>query len=235
MQADSLHSGSISFGRFATESLSWEKRSSFSHNRYLEEVEKYSRPGSVIEKKAYFEAHFKKRALLSQTPSNCQTGTEDSTSEKDVMVNTGYSEEFELDEEGIHSAHFHGSPGGSDHHGDCRVAEWERLDAIISHSEFHLEPDFNNTNAVVDSVFKQAGCDESSVVNAEPKEVNQHLHDEAVNVDELLEAVILSPNAQRTEKGDSTTSECQINASPKVQFIKDASFVILVKFFIFRL
>ncbi|KAM7269608.1 hypothetical protein ACFE04_025105 [Oxalis oulophora] len=57
-------SESISFGRYMTESLSWEKYSSFSHNRYLEEAEKYSKPGSVAQMKAYFEAHFKKRAAL---------------------------------------------------------------------------------------------------------------------------------------------------------------------------
>lgn len=53
---------SISFGRFVSESLAWEKWSSFSQNRYLEEAEKYSKPGSVAEKKAYFEAHYKKIA-----------------------------------------------------------------------------------------------------------------------------------------------------------------------------
>ncbi|PON42353.1 TPX2, C-terminal [Parasponia andersonii] len=53
---------SISFGRFMSESLAWEKWSAFSHNRYLEEVERFSKPGSVAEKKAYFEAHYKKKA-----------------------------------------------------------------------------------------------------------------------------------------------------------------------------
>lgn len=73
-QADLLHSGSISFGRFESESLSWERRSIFSHNRYLEEVEKYSKPGSVTEKKAYFEAEFRRKALLKQRSSESQNG-----------------------------------------------------------------------------------------------------------------------------------------------------------------
>uniref|UniRef100_A0A6N2MNF5 TPX2 C-terminal domain-containing protein n=1 Tax=Salix viminalis TaxID=40686 RepID=A0A6N2MNF5_SALVM len=55
---------SISFGRFMSESLAWEKWSAFSHNRYLEEVEQFSKPGSVAQKKAYFEAHYKKRAAM---------------------------------------------------------------------------------------------------------------------------------------------------------------------------
>ncbi|BAT86580.1 Protein WVD2-like 7 [Vigna angularis] len=53
---------SISFGRFMTENLDWEKWSTFTHNRYVEEAERYSKPGSVAAKKAYFEAHYKRKA-----------------------------------------------------------------------------------------------------------------------------------------------------------------------------
>lgn len=53
---------SVSFGRFENDSLSWEKWSSFSPNKYLEEVEKCATPGSVAKKAAYFEAHYKKIA-----------------------------------------------------------------------------------------------------------------------------------------------------------------------------
>lgn len=42
--------------------MDWGKRSCFSNNRYLEEAEKSSKPGSVAEKKAYFEAHYKRIA-----------------------------------------------------------------------------------------------------------------------------------------------------------------------------
>ncbi|KAI4387717.1 hypothetical protein MLD38_000129 [Melastoma candidum] len=53
---------SISFGRFASESPSWDRWSSFPCNRYVEEAEKFSRPGSVAQKKAFFEAHYKNMA-----------------------------------------------------------------------------------------------------------------------------------------------------------------------------
>ncbi|XP_021293358.1 protein WVD2-like 7 isoform X2 [Herrania umbratica] len=53
---------SVSFGRFENDSLSWEKWSSFSPNKYLEEVEKCATPGSVAKKKAYFEEHYRKIA-----------------------------------------------------------------------------------------------------------------------------------------------------------------------------
>lgn len=53
---------SISFGRFTSESLSWEKWSTFRQNRYVEEAERYAQPGSVAQKKAFFEAHYKRIA-----------------------------------------------------------------------------------------------------------------------------------------------------------------------------
>lgn len=55
---------SVSFGRFTSESLSWEKWSTFNRNRYVEEAEKYSKPGSVKQKKAFLEAHFKRMTTL---------------------------------------------------------------------------------------------------------------------------------------------------------------------------
>ncbi|XP_075494419.1 uncharacterized protein LOC142532007 isoform X1 [Primulina tabacum] len=53
---------SVSFGRFMNEPLSWEKWSTFSHKKYVEEAESYSKPGSVAQKKAFFEAHYKRKA-----------------------------------------------------------------------------------------------------------------------------------------------------------------------------
>ncbi|KAL7090878.1 hypothetical protein ACP275_12G069600 [Erythranthe tilingii] len=83
-QAVSFNSGSISFGRFENESLCWERRSSFSHNRYLEEVEKCSKPGLVIEKKAYFEARFRNKGIMGlNSPETRNEIAEYQTSEKD--------------------------------------------------------------------------------------------------------------------------------------------------------
>ncbi|XP_024466274.1 protein WVD2-like 7 isoform X3 [Populus trichocarpa] len=92
-QVDSLHSGSISFGRFKSEDLSWERRSSFSHNRYLEEVEKCSKPGSVIQKKAYFEAHFKKKGILRPDSLDGLSGRGCQNCEDDEYGNLGQGEE----------------------------------------------------------------------------------------------------------------------------------------------
>ncbi|XP_047079536.1 protein WVD2-like 7 [Lolium rigidum] len=57
-----LDHGSVSFGRFAGESLSWENRSVFEHNRRHEEINKLTMPGLVAQKKAFFEEYYKKKA-----------------------------------------------------------------------------------------------------------------------------------------------------------------------------
>ncbi|CAL5382937.1 unnamed protein product [Camellia sinensis] len=51
---------SILFRRFMLESLACEKWSCFSNNQYLEEAKKSSKPGLVAQRKAYFEALYKR-------------------------------------------------------------------------------------------------------------------------------------------------------------------------------
>lgn len=53
---------SVSIGRYTNESLSWDIWSTFPHKKYVEEAERYAQPGSVAQKKAFFEAHYKKIA-----------------------------------------------------------------------------------------------------------------------------------------------------------------------------
>lgn len=68
-----------------SDQLDWQKWSAFStHNPYVAEAERFSKPGSVAQKKAFFEAHYKKLAaarkaaaeeallLQQQTPSKPQ-------------------------------------------------------------------------------------------------------------------------------------------------------------------
>ncbi|BAT99363.1 hypothetical protein VIGAN_10078100 [Vigna angularis var. angularis] len=90
---------SVSFGRFENDSLSWERWSSFSPNKYLEEVEKCATPGSVAQKKAYFEAHYKKIAarkaeLLAQEK---QKEKDSFRSEDQDEIDLGGNADAELD------------------------------------------------------------------------------------------------------------------------------------------
>ncbi|VFQ93135.1 unnamed protein product [Cuscuta campestris] len=84
---------SVSFGKFESDSLSWEKWSSFSPNKYLEEVEKCSTPGSVAQKKAYFEAHYKKIAARKADQSDpekqldpCRSRSDETNQESGVQM-----------------------------------------------------------------------------------------------------------------------------------------------------
>ena len=67
--------GSISFGRFAAESLEWEKWSVFSHNRCQEELEKFKAPGFVAQKKAYFEEYYKRIREIKASQAEKQEAT----------------------------------------------------------------------------------------------------------------------------------------------------------------
>lgn len=50
-----------------SESLDWGRWSSFNQRKYIEEAQQYSQPGSVAQKKAFFEARYKKAAHLRQS------------------------------------------------------------------------------------------------------------------------------------------------------------------------
>ncbi|KAG6425458.1 hypothetical protein SASPL_115893 [Salvia splendens] len=74
-----------------SESLDWGKWSAFNNNRYLDEVERYTKPGSVAAKKAYFEAHFKRRRaakLLEQQNVAACTGPETENAENKIEDNS---------------------------------------------------------------------------------------------------------------------------------------------------
>lgn len=78
-----------------SESLAWEKWSTFSHNRYLEEAEKYSKPGSVAKMKAYFEAHYKRIGAKKQAAQE-QASDAPSSFEQEVQDNVYDSSSLNL-------------------------------------------------------------------------------------------------------------------------------------------
>ncbi|XP_004502337.1 uncharacterized protein [Cicer arietinum] len=98
---------SISFGRFMTESLNWEKWSTFTQNRYVEEAEKYSKPGSVAAKRAYFEAHYKRKAaekdaaLVQEANAQANETFESETRERNCADS---SEQIKLEADNIETA-----------------------------------------------------------------------------------------------------------------------------------
>ncbi|KAK3009315.1 hypothetical protein RJ639_013751 [Escallonia herrerae] len=206
-QADSLHSGSISFGRFESESLSWERRSSFSHNRYLEEVERYSKPGSVTEKKAYFEAHFRKKALLSQSSSEGQNGTDYQTSENIDRQNMDYMEDFETFNEGNKFKRFDESSGWLEYDGFCETKECEREDTTVTCCEVPVEPVMTNADAVdntpdivTPAEARRPETRNEHLINTET-DLDDDVNDDILHVEATSEIVDLSPYSQTTNLG----------------------------------
>ncbi|OIV97490.1 hypothetical protein TanjilG_11014 [Lupinus angustifolius] len=93
---------SISFGRFLSESMDWERWSTFTHKRYVEEAEKYSKPGSVAAKKAYFEAHYKRKAqekaaALTEEANAQANGTSDSETQEENCNDTSVEKKLKAD------------------------------------------------------------------------------------------------------------------------------------------
>lgn len=189
-QADLLPTGSISFGRFEVESLSWERRSSFSHNRYLEEVEKYSTPGSVTQKRAILEAHFKKKPLVPQTSLEHQDEGEYQATKNHVGQETSCFEEF-VDHDNGHPefAWYDDTPAASD---ETEIMEgeeeenspFERIsysDEKVLHPSSELSDLDETLQPQVEHVIKPSNKDKLCVV-VEPEPDNK-----AVIVEELLE------------------------------------------------
>ncbi|KAF5207887.1 Wvd2-like [Thalictrum thalictroides] len=206
-EAISLHSGSISFGRFESEPLCWERRSSFSHNRYLEEVEKYSTPGSVTQKKAYFEAHFKKKkALLCEASESCD-GMTDQLSEIDDSNHTNDLQKIEHDNQGIHFTCYYGNMDVSDDHGGSEVTECEKEWNEISPCDFQMDPfvspvetEICDLQPVVSGELSQTQfeCDTQKSINEDPEVEKPKVVDEGESVDRLLDGGDQLPKNQTT-------------------------------------
>nr|XP_028951751.1 protein WVD2-like 7 [Malus domestica] len=223
-QADSLHSGSISFGRFENEVLSWEKWSSFSHNRYVEEVEKCLKPGSVIERKAYFEAHFKKKGFPKPNLVECYSGTSYQVCENGVLESDAYGEEFEDGNEDNSCAQFDEGSEGSEYHGDSQVNEYEKEDPEVSLSDLQRASELNDEDilvAIKDDNSEETnqigkGCDMFSSIIDEPENNVIENHDgDAVNADESYNSVKINPKTAADDEVNMTIVESLHSSSSK--------------------
>ncbi|KAL8121157.1 uncharacterized protein LOC141725071 isoform X1 [Apium graveolens] len=169
---------SISFGRFENDSLSWEKWSTFSPNKYLEEVEKCSTPGSVAQKKAYFEAHYKKIAarkaeLLEQenmmrTDSlrsndlNCtdySTSTSGTEAEHGTLNGQNLAEEVELDTNSVseESSSLVNESAEADRNGnaiECQNSLVETAGAEIERLQFKEVDYSGKADLITDKILK---------------------------------------------------------------------------------
>ena len=218
-----MPTGSISFGRFELETLSWERRSSFSHNRYLEEVVKCATPGSVTQKRAILEAHFKKKPLLPQVSLENQSAAECQATENDLDHHASCSDEFEDRDDGRQPefAWYDETPTGSDGH---EVVECEQQGTWSS--EYPIESTPCNDKRVVDSTYEQSDHDE--ILQHQPENNSkasnkddlcvvseQEPDNKAVIIEEILgnkETFIVE---ELPEKKEATIVEELMSVSPK--------------------
>ncbi|KAK8497284.1 hypothetical protein V6N12_000195 [Hibiscus sabdariffa] len=204
-----------------------ERKSSFSHNRYLEEVEKKcSKPGSVIEKKAYFEAHFRRKALLLQSSSssgqnggegqNCESIARENedygayqTGDNDAAENIGYGDDsdsvrkgslFDHSNENSLFAQFDLSQDDTKYLVDAALTESGiECPGLLYACETHVSVPINVE--LQETSISQSGCTEPFIVNDNPgKEVEENLDDDAVNIDESFETLDHSPYTGTTRE-----------------------------------
>ncbi|KAL1550928.1 protein WVD2-like 7 [Salvia divinorum] len=184
---DSAKSGarlevSVSFGRFENDTLSWEKWSSFSPNKYLEEVGSLSTPGSVAQKKAYFEAHYKKIAArkaeeMEQENSMSPIIPSPRLSSKEDHSENSSENGAEFDEEKNGNAR--SSKG--DEHGACmngladNVASEEEMGASVESGSSAIQEAKDETNVDVDNCELNVSKDALSVVLEAPQKVSQRI------------------------------------------------------------
>lgn len=188
---------SVSFGRFMSESLAWEKWSTFSHNRYLEEVEKFSKPGTVAQRKAYFEAHYKRRAamraaaLLEQANtiiSNdaSQMGTMDAAPANANAFSAMNQQEEDVSDAARHQSSARLSPSEFCNIADAKVAdtadagnlnvERECMDVTdVGRGQAVIEQDVNMENARVEDSKALENFDNSGMIMGTPnKKIPPH-------------------------------------------------------------
>ncbi|KAI3466996.1 hypothetical protein Pfo_023659 [Paulownia fortunei] len=231
-QADSLHSGSISFGRFETEALCWERRSSFSHNRYLEEVEKCSKPGSVTEKKAYFEAHFRKKRINGLSSPESRNETEYQTSQNDISEKAGYDDEINHMNKETHSPHFDESLDGSVHGGEHEMMEREREVFGTSTSEAQIElscDSTDNTDCIPECGKVEEGHHAElgnllSTYSGSEIELKQNLDGEAANLD-TSQASNVTSDSHATEENSDASPKGQRSSSSKEEIPSQAEYM----------
>jgi hypothetical protein len=220
---------SISFGRFMSESLAWEKWSTFSHNRFLEEVEQFSKPGSVAQKKAYFEAYYKKRAamkaaaLLEQAnaaskdvpeveaadkaPSISHVNLEFSKATNEVIINE--------QDEGIFDAGLVHSSDANAFYADGRMDNSQN--AKVEGDEVVEEKNVEVENSIHVANSKQIeNADDCDIIVAMPEEkmpnkVNNHPNQEAAE----MENVALPNNKRQMSSLSNSLSQSRASKLPK--------------------
>ncbi|KAI3670103.1 hypothetical protein L6452_41733 [Arctium lappa] len=200
---------SVSFGRFTSESLAWEKWSAFSNKRYVEEAKSYAQPGSVAQKKAFFEAHYKRVAAQKAAAAAALLEQETATA-----TATAGNPESQVEERVCgtnHGAHDLGPKGIPNSHSsqttvmNFKMADNEEQQIITQNASKPI--DANEHSSVVDLVKSET---EKIVAAADLK--NEEL---LKNTENLEEHVSVSEDS-RTSQMDRPLLKSKLNTDQEV-------------------
>eukprot|EP00262_Sarcandra_glabra_P006979 TRINITY_DN19547_c0_g1_i2.p1 TRINITY_DN19547_c0_g1~~TRINITY_DN19547_c0_g1_i2.p1 ORF type:complete len:583 (-),score=101.13 TRINITY_DN19547_c0_g1_i2:222-1970(-) len=197
-----LDHGSISFGRFAVESLSWEKRSVFSHNRCQEELEKFKAPGLVAQKKAYFEEYYKRIRAMKALQQDQQTALA-----LDSVGNTSACSQISEDRQNIESeirnqiAHLEEN---------CVELTMEKENSIVAPQVQYSETE--STSSYPDSLQRSSKDDTREEIEQQNKDCNDFDDKEVLRKDECS-IITVEPKAAAPESAVSTERTLEVKQS----------------------
>ncbi|CBI27526.3 unnamed protein product, partial [Vitis vinifera] len=175
-----------------SESLAWEKWSSFSQNRYLEEAEKFSKPGSVAQKKAYFEAHYKRIAAKKAAEAEAAANDFPEPEALDEIHNTS-SDDLDTVKENSHMI----------------IDESEGQEAL-------------NTNTVVDEIHNSSSDELDTLKENSPMIIDEpEGQEEAPNTQLVVDCVekieLEEVKVEEVEEAEPVTVQTVIEESPRAQ------------------
>lgn len=198
------------------------------------------KPGSVIERKAYFEAHFKKKGFPRPNLAECYSGTDYRVCGNDVSeCDDAYREECELEnEENSYAESDERSEDSvtSVYLGDFEVTECEKEDPELSSSDTQRAPALNHIAILVDGAVEdvnfeelhqpEEGCENSSIVEELERNVNENRNGDAENSEEpSKKSVNICSKTEPAECVDKTIVESGKTTSSKV-WDPDTTFII---------
>ncbi|KAI3696536.1 hypothetical protein L1987_79554 [Smallanthus sonchifolius] len=167
---------SVSFGKYDTDALSWEKWSTFSPNKYLEEVGKCSTPGSVAQKKAFFEAHYKKIAAMK-------------AAEAELLLDQEKGTHSTSDDHTISAIHGSGEPLNDE---SMQVLESQSSTTVNSNSHKDVLVNDESMKQLLESPIK---------LNSNAHKLEEAVLDNDKSMKQLLESPItLKSNADKLEE-----------------------------------
>lgn len=225
---------SVSFGKYENDALSWEKWSTFSPNKYLEEVGKCSTPGSVAQKKAFFEAHYKKIAamkaeaeLLDQEkaaetdPSRSDDHTEYSFGEvKEELEDGNESNPHVYEEQEVQSdiiSAVEGSENGQEEKPDSNQSQDQSFrDGSVKRQEEKLDSDQSHCSQEATSVKDENFRDGSGKRQEEKPDGDQsHCPEETTSVhnESFLDVSMQAGNALESQHNQSSQSPIVLNSN----------------------